>query len=438
MGMSPLARRSVRRAIRFPTPRTMKSATPALLGALVLLSFRPSPAPAPLSAGPIPISSLPYVVPGPGRYCVTQDLVGGAGAGITVGFDGVEIDLGGFTLTGGVDSEDAILGVNAAGVWVHDGILQDWPRKGVSLGDEGRVERVRALRCLTGIDSAEGSIVRDCHVEDVQETGIAVEARSSVDDCTVEAAQNGIVATEESRVRGCSVVDFTQSGLVIGIGGVMRECTATTDPGLALSGCLRVREGARAVHCSASGGAVGIRALPGASVESCSVRASVLGIDADVGARVTGCVVTGVSGNGIESLDEGVIEGNTLTEIGGDGIRVTDYSIVRGNLVHGATGHGVVTQNGNLVERNLLSNNGGAGLRTTFDRNRFQGNVVDDNQKGIVVDGGEENLVLENRAAGNAQGDFSFTPGNPFGATINSSGPITTTKPHVNFRTPFP
>ncbi|MEZ5980344.1 MAG: hypothetical protein R3F34_19325 [Planctomycetota bacterium] len=288
----------------------------AALALLATSQFEPAGAspPAPLpSIGPVPISSLPFSITEPGTYFVTGDLVAPDGEyGIVVAAAGVTIDLGGFTLRGGDDSQIGVLALSAENIVVRNGRLQSWEAAGILVGVNGRIEHLSILACDDAIFGARSTTVEDVHVAFATGRCIELAYGSIVRDSTIQASSGAELGL--SLDESCTAENVVVSGSMIGIscGRACRvsSCSVSNCDDVGLVGeSFAELLGVRALECG--------RGL--AVTDDCVVR---------------DCMVTGALGHAVEVLGErNRVEGNSVTGCAG-GIRVAGkHNLVVRNMV---------------------------------------------------------------------------------------------------------
>ncbi|MCB2155870.1 right-handed parallel beta-helix repeat-containing protein [bacterium] len=174
----------------FVLPRVLRAAVgPALLSMVIAVPcaagdlYPPAGAPAPTmkrldEVSPSRcISSLPYSITESGRYEVCGNLTGTSGQnGITISASNVVLDLGGFTLTGGAGSLDAVNISSGGNVTVRGGTLTRWDGDGI----DGASDTLGAL------------YVHDVSVSSCKGNGISISSGGVYDSSVSSCARNGV------------------------------------------------------------------------------------------------------------------------------------------------------------------------------------------------------------------------------------------------------
>ena len=238
------------------------------------------------------IAKLPFLIDAPGRYVLAGSLrmlprpSRGAEAGIVIRADHVELDLGGFVLSGDEGSSSAVT-IDLPerrdalfDVCVRNGTVTDWDGVGVDL------------------TVVEGARVIDVHVSlsgtaKAPAAGLRVGAAAVVEGCTARAnTSTGIVAGEGALVSGCLSDRNGLDGFSLAGRSSARDCSATRNArdGLLLSG-----GGCLLTACSAAGnGGEGIEASGTAALSGCTASVNGgSGLLVGRGSRIAGCLATG-------------------------------------------------------------------------------------------------------------------------------------------------
>ena len=162
-----------------------------------------------------PISSLPFTITGPGYYYVTRTLNGPTGSGgIIIDASDVTLDLGGFTLFGGLNPRDGIDAGVGPNIVIRNGAVRGWAN-GI-IADQAHVDHVEASNNTNGFIISADSEVNDCKASRNGQTGITAD-HAVVRRCTISGNGNGVVATgnsliEDNRVSGHSVAGIVVNG----------------------------------------------------------------------------------------------------------------------------------------------------------------------------------------------------------------------------------
>lgn len=387
------------------------------------------------------ISSLPFNISASGSYRVTGNLVGAAGHdGIVIAADNVTVDLGGFELVGA--GTGTAIGVrvvlNHTNVTIRNGTVRGWPGSGIgfdSISCVGtRVEEVRAL--------SNGA------------AGIAVGPHAVVQDCAVRGnASTGVTAGSESHVAGVIAVGNSYIGILTGSNAVVRNCIASSNgSGSGIS----VGNNSTISNCTSnSNSGSGFSCSFAATFQNCSAQnntgSGFFGGDAIV---LTGCAVTSNTGGGVFVQSGATITRCSLNGNGSDGILAGTGSVIEECSVQENSGDGIHVSSSCLILANKCDGNGflagdGAGIHTTGNGNRIEGNAVSYNDRGIDVDSGGS-VIVRNAARTNgtsSAGNYSIAADNRYGPIIDDTaagtvaaagkGPfastIATTDPWANF-----
>jgi parallel beta-helix repeat protein len=351
-----------------------------------------------------PISSLPYLITQPGSYYVTTNLTGPAAqSGITIVASGVTLDLMGFELVGGGGSINGIVvSGSSTNIAVRNGTVRGWSTFGVITGNavNSQLERLAVSKNGShGIVAGNGSMIKVCTASFNAGDGFNIGSGSTVSGCSAQSNSfTGIFAGGGgSTIKDCTVSFNTGSGIYAFIGSTVNGCTAR------------------------SNGITGIVAGDGSTVIGCTANSNIDGIVASSGCTIKDSTVSGNSGIGI---------------VAADGSTVNDCT-ARSNLAHGIK----VSSRCRVTDNNCLSNGTGtwgAGIWATSGENRIDGNnVVNNNNKGILVDAGG-NAVTRNTARSNTGGDYTGAGlvGSAVGEVLDFSfgGTITNVSPWANFR----
>lgn len=332
------------------------------------------------------------VISQPGSYYLTGPIAAvGARHGIHVQSGNVTLDLNGFTLHGAAGSLSGIrLDDNLTNITIRNGIIDGWARHGVES------------------DSVNVNMPRNVRLE------------------------------------GLTVTNNGQGGARVGRDSVITGCIAESNGGTglaAVSGTI--------AWCAARGNIRGIDMGTGTVANCGATDNSSVGINAGAGSVVQACTASGngPSGIGIQCGSSGLVIGchvynNLNTTFGA--LLLNGGSAAINNLVYANQGTGIQATGSCTIIGNNSSFNGnggdGAGIRTTFTRNRIEGNTVLNNDRGIDVDS-TMNLIIRNHASGNTgagtpNADYDIAAGNDYGQiiTLTGSGSFTSTDPNANYR----
>jgi len=288
-----------------------------------------------------------------GKYIVTRNIAGGAGAVITIGAPNVDLDLNGFLLTGaGAPVISVLAGVDH--VTIRNGVLSGGTI-GIDIPGPTRKADIEDVKihnpAAQGIHlgDVEGAALRRNEITDTPSEGIAWDGPGVVKHGTIEGnllrrTSAGIV------VNNCSSVAVLNNRL--------------EDPGTGAGG-----------------------AFSGYGIVLASCQASLVSENTVERSRVDGIQLLNSKGNKLFD--------NVVRSAGGNGIHLDGGStdtLVLNNVASGSGTGGLPTGGDgllvegtqNLIERNLLNSNAGFGLHfciagfscfNTFGRNMARGNT---------------------------------------------------------------
>ncbi|HEY2387175.1 MAG TPA: right-handed parallel beta-helix repeat-containing protein [Candidatus Binatia bacterium] len=294
--------------------------------------------------------------------------------GITVGADGITIDLGGFTLNGnnGVASGNGIDLNGRFGVTVKNGTIRHFNR-GI-VGDAPK-----KLSHLTVRDNAD--------------LGVTL-SRTAVDHCAFIANGSGGLQLHGGKVTASS---FVANG---SFGGLYLNPQGDK---ITVSNVIASLNAGPGIHVTGGTHAVSIKGATCTNNTESGVRVN------DATATVSKSTIVGNVGDGVDLDQSGVgfgppgvgdvIDGNLIAGNGGIGIKLTNGSI--GNSVtknrlmgNGGTGmQGDATSAGSTIKSNTSMGNAGSGFDLSDTTSTFTKNVMDANTgDGILaagaIDGG--------------------------------------------------
>lgn len=433
----------------------------AVAGLLVLGAWY-APAPLPTSAGPTPIVGWPAVINDPGAYCMVGNvLVATPGAAIQVNAEGVVIDMGGFTLTGGGTGEVGIQS-DFPCLEVKNGTVTNYSVAGLSLAGQSTVSDLKVSYCGNGILGAEQVRVENSVLLENLSSDLDLGAESEVVDCRVKASVNSISVqledgglAERVNVRGGLI------GFKGGIGSRFIDCVATEfrnvgfqgDNGNSFRGCfargrdtnsrwgIRSSDGSRIESCTANGPLeVGLSVGEHSLVTKCVVsNTELFGITCEEGVRIDNCQVSECNRSetreisGIQAGAGTSIRETSVMDCKSNGITIFgDGGQVQHCVVSGNEGHGLCLNDGVDVRWNQLLNNGLAGVLCRGNRSVLAENLIDANGDGVVLEG-HSTLLVGNRSLDNAGEDYDIQWGNPFGPMLGTIGQIGGSVPQANF-----
>jgi parallel beta-helix repeat protein len=319
-----------------------------------------------------------------------------------------------------------------------------------------------------GFLALDGSTVRDCTARSNVSTGFSGFGRSTLTNCTAMSnGSSGFIILAGATLAHCSSASNTTSGFSLANSTTLDHCSATfnTSNGFIATDANTLR------GCSAhANGSTGIVVGAGAVLTSCTVvgNEGIWGINTGIGATIVGCSVRGaapldstiaIMSGGIFADNDSLISqcvvsdiasnATTLTASTGIGINASSNCTIERNTVQGCRGDGIRAIASCLILANTCDGNGlgtgdGAGIHTTSDENRIEGNSVTANERGIDVDAAG-NLIIKNSAATNAT-DYDIAASNRYGAIVNitaagaaavtgnsAASTLTSTDPWANF-----
>jgi parallel beta-helix repeat protein len=291
--------------------------------------------------------------------------------------------------------------------------------------------------------SASGCTLSDCTAQINGALGFASFLRSSFANCNASSnGTGGFNVSTGCTLANCSAGNNTGNGFSIGSGATLENCAAITNAGIGfnggdgvtLRGCAATDNtgngfvlalSATLSHCTAAlnEGAFGISTSSAATIIGCTIRGAITanssaaatsaGIGVSTECLVSQCVVSNIDSSA-----------GTLTATTGMGITVGGSSTVERCTVQGCRGDGIRATGSCVIRDNLSDRNGsstgdGAGVHTTSNENRIEGNSVTGNDRGIDVDVAG-NLIIKNTAATNTTA-YEIAANNRFGPIINIS-----------------
>ncbi|MHC5211825.1 MAG: NosD domain-containing protein [Planctomycetota bacterium] len=200
-----------------------------------LLTLAPASAAAVVPQDAEVITSLPYSIERPGMYVLAGNLAGEQG--ITVQASGVTLDLGGFALTGKVDSHHGIaVRGNQTNIEIRNGTVTAWGTHGI-VCDTAYNSSFRDLRLSNnggcGLRAGHGAVVEN--VISAANGGSGVQGREAVVVRDSLAAGNvlwGLDLGNTSVLEGTSVIHNGAGGVLVSDGALVRD-NAVSDNGWA-------------------------------------------------------------------------------------------------------------------------------------------------------------------------------------------------------------
>jgi hypothetical protein len=353
---------------------------------------------------PIRQSDIPVNITQSGSYYFAEDIESNGdiypAIWINTSARNVTLDLGGFTLYGGVSPNETAISISSplsddqnTGVVVRNGHIRGFPRTGIASSRANvLVSDLNITSCGDGIVVlGTGSVVRNCTVSGIG--GLEASPFGALSDSTVGIRTGNMGLVEDCIVRDGSLRnDATQSlhGIWVTPDSVVRNCQVIN----------------MVTSLATSGLVVGIRASTHSVVENCSVlntgstqfgaTGEVRGIYANR-STVRDCIVRNVNNNslfatGIESIDASHLVRNRV-----DGVRALGQAspAFRGAIgIHATRGGGIGSVH---IEENTVLGveklSGGAaadpeGIRAQTNAAMIRNNVVQvgDITVGIRVD----------------------------------------------------
>jgi parallel beta-helix repeat protein len=299
----------------------------------------------------------------PGSYYLTENFTVPSGkAGIEVSSHNVNIDLGGFVISGTAGSYRGVWTTSTYdSVRVRNGTVQGLGSHGVDLYSShgGGIENVHARGC----------------------------------------GGYGISSNNGGYLRSCSATGCATAGFHVYVNTVAESCNAVNNQGMGFD----VPYGATLSHCRADSNAGD-------------------GFNGDT-ASLDHCVASGNGGDGFWFDTATVIaecQSRWNTQVG---IRTGTNCTVRECLVAGNTQQGIYVDTSCSVMRNQVRDNGGityAGIWLSGMQNRAEENECTDNAYGLFISG-SYNFAARNTCRNNSQGNF-----NAYNASLQEVAPIVT------------
>lgn len=190
-------------------------------------------------------------------------------------------------------------------------------------------------------------------------------------------------------------------------------------------------ENCRFEHLRLSQNAFAFTAGNSVTASDCSAEEnSQQGLSFGTGSIITHCIARYNGSDGISAGSEANVSDCVASYNTTDGIFI-DRGIVRDCLAVGNTNSGIVAFLNVLVLNNKCLNNKIAGITSTSGNNRIDGNDVNGNAYGILLDASTANLVIRNSATENTT-NYNIEAGNTVAPIVPSSGIGTNTNPYAN------
>ena len=374
-------------------------------------------------------ASYHFIINQPGSYYLSANVVVTKPNGILISVDGVTLDLNGFQISRSVASG---LGIQIS-AGRHPITIRNGSIKGFSHGIDSVTGSIAcAFRdlvvsgCTTyGILVGNGAVLESCRAHENSGTyAIAAGSGSVLTNCTASnnTTTDGIFAGNGSTLTNCTASNNTNTaGIEVGIGSSLSKCSVqgnTAQYGI-LAG-----SGSSLSNCSASSNtsattlSAGISVGPGSTVSNCASRSN-----------TSTAALTPTTGMGFDLGTGSTIQDSTASGNNGDGIRISSDCAAQHNRCDG-NGSG--------------AGGTGAGIHSTGNDNRIEGNNVTDSDRGIDVDAGGS-LIIRNSASGNST-NYEIAADNRYGVIVDNTATgtaaasgnsaaatTTTTSPWANF-----
>ncbi len=396
-----------------------------------------------------------FKIIGPGNYYLTSNVLGQFakhGIEIAATVTGtVTIDLNGYQMVGGPDSQSGIARSNAIPVRIvlKNGTVRNWEGSGVNLPniEGGTFEDVKFVNNIgAGLVTTHSRII-NCEASSNTGHGMSVEDGSVIEGCVARLnGQSGIYADHDGTIHNCEVSNNTLNGILVEYQGLVTNSSATSNGNIGIY----LPRGGTADTCVATSNAQGgFRAMAGilracvandnmnyglsggwTVFEECNAMDNNgVGFDGGGASTIRRCLATSNSSHGISAGGAMQILDCQTQYNGGDGIRCSlDGNTIRGN---------------SCISDGALSGDG-AGIHVMTTDSVIEGNRVTDADRGIDIDG-PGNTITGNKCSGNTM-NWSFVAGNYYGPIIDRTGvaatgvsgnaaasTLGTTDPHANF-----
>lgn len=329
------------------------------------------------------LCELPEIISWPASVRLAGTLTGRTGtSGLMITASDVTVDLGGHALVGVPGSQHGIYADPACrNISVRNGVVRNWGGSGIDLEDNCLIENVQAqsnqlygvtvgrnsvlARCTAHANGSHGlatgyqGLLRECTADDNGGFGMVGGQGTAVSDCAVHRNALGGITTASGKITGCAAWQNEGPGIIGSFGSVISDCSAFDNMGV---GIKHEWGDGLIARCAAAGNDQG-------------------GIMVDVRSSVQDCQATLNTSNGI-----------TVT---------TGSCTIQRCMARDNTRHGIEVTYDNTVRDCDTVNNGssgvGAGVRVTWNRNRIDGNTLEGNRYGLLVEG-EDNIIVRNMA----------------------------------------
>lgn len=375
----------------------------------------------------IPLSGpAPVIIDKPGSYYLTGNIKGAAGkSGITITAQNVTLDLNGFTVEGGPNSDCGIWisHKSAENATIMNGHITNWGAQG-NTNPKG-----------IWAPGTQGVSISNVNVSNISGAGIAVGGRSSIKDCHVKlCGQSGFeVSGPGAVVTNCTSTSNTLSGFAViyeGRSAVFENCvasynadgfTAGANSGCVYFNCTSTRNefhgyyvlDGQISNSTAYENTTGIAVMKGNVTNSISNRNRSTGIQIRLHSTASECVANDNGRGGFNCSDSDV----------------SGCSAARNN-----TGF-VLWHSSHLVNSKFQDN--AVGVDVLYDENLIENNFGRFNDVGIVSKSPvSDNVIIGNvirSKYGNAPGNFKVNgPHNVIGTILNSSNLNSSSNPRSN------
>jgi hypothetical protein len=354
-----------------------------------------------------PIASLPFTISSPGAYYITANLTGVSGSdGIDILAQNVDLDLGGFTLTGVAGSGQGISVPSGpvGHITIRNGSVVNWPLYGVvaTNANNGRLERLLASgNGLGGLAIGANSLVDDCSANaspgipsntgpsTFAGVGITVGDACRVMDCTTSSNGNiGIMAGADVVISDSTATSNAFYGIVVGNSGTVRDCSVSQNAYPLGGGGISTGIACTIIGCSANNNLNGAGTSPGigtsgnCTIKNCTTSGNGTGISTGNGCNIIECTAcNNVIGSGY-------------------GILVGSYCLVQRCLASANTYDGIYVHGSNTVVMDNVSTASFNlpdiyidGSHNTIIRNITDTNSVVPSMSGVAVVAGSFNAI---------------------------------------------
>jgi hypothetical protein len=374
-----------------------------------------------------PISALPFTISAPGAYYIVTNMTGVAGAnGVTISADNVDLDFGGFTLTGVANSLSGV-GVpnNQINVSIRNGNICNWGSYGINASKASSAQLEQLMVSSNGAGGlvvGNTSSIGHCAALGNQGNGISGGSGAIIAECVSSLNQGwGISASNNSTLRNCvstgnintntanSAGSWTGGGITVGNGCALTGCSANSNT--LVSGSVGISTGSDCMilGCIANynwpfpgiDGAYGISAGASCHIKDSTANGNALGIGTGTNCYVQDCIAC-----------------NNIGGSSGDGISIGDFSCVRGCVAQNNKFSGIATGHYCSVFDNTCTANLGNGFGQ------------------IDLSSGSHSTAVHNFVVTNASDTIGIrsTATDAVG-TLESATSLNTNKnPHANFR----